>query len=650
MCGLAGFFDLSGKSNLDWPGTLTAMGAAIAHRGPDDDGIWFDANAGIGLAHRRLAVVDLSSAGHQPMVSPTGRFVLVFNGEIYNHLEVRTQLEAQRRLAPWRGHSDTETLLAAIEAWGLDATLRACVGMFALALWDREEQALLLARDRLGEKPLYYGRHGDQVLFGSELKALQAHPAFSRTVDRNALALLLRHDYIPAPYSVFEHVRKLPAGTWIKLQRTNPDAQPQAYWSMRDVVANGLRQPMEGDVPQLVQTLDQQLRESIRMQMLADVPLGAFLSGGVDSSTVVALMQAQTSRRVKTFTIGFEEADFDEAPHARAVAQHLGTDHSELYVTGRQALDLVPSLPTLFDEPFADSSQLPTHLLAKLTRQHVTVALSGDGGDEIFGGYGRYFLARSLWRKTGRLPNVLRRSVVAGLHALPSAAWDAAARPITGLLAPRHRSIGDRVHKLADVLRHDRPQQLYRHLVSHWRNPADVVIGAHEPATALTSSEAWPPTQSFEQWMMFVDTVSYLPDDILVKVDRAAMGVALETRVPLLDHRIVELAWRLPQQMKMRGREGKWLLRQVLFQYVPRALVERPKMGFGIPLGPWLRGPLRAWAEELLDASRLRREGYFHVEPIRQKWAEHLSGQRNWHPALWNVLMFQAWLDHQASR
>jgi asparagine synthase (glutamine-hydrolysing) len=428
------------------------------------------------------------------------------------------------------------------------------------------------------------------------------------------------------------------------------DAHPVAYWTMHEVVTNGLRHPLDAAPDALMQTLDSQMRESIRMQMLADVPLGAFLSGGIDSSVVAALMQAQSTRPVKTFTIGFEEAGYDEAPHARAVARHLGTDHTELYVTGRQALDLVPHLPVLFDEPFADSSQLPTHLLAKLTRQHVTVALSGDGGDELFGGYGRYFLARSLWKRIGRLPGVLRRSVVAGLRSVPSGAWDIATRPIAGLLPPRHRAIGDRVHKLADVLRHDRPHDLYRHLISHWRNPAEVVIGASEPVTALTSSATWPSTNSFEQWMMYVDTVSYLPDDILVKVDRAAMAVALETRVPLLDHRLVELAWRLPLDVKMRASQGKWLLRQVLHRYVPPALVERPKMGFGIPLEQWLRGPLRGWAEELLDPSRLRREGYFHADLIRQKWAEHLSGQRNWHPALWNVLMFQAWLQQQSKQ
>lgn len=651
MCGIAGFFVTRAGAAPDWTATLAAMGNALEHRGPDDAGTWFDAEAGIGFAHRRLAIVDLSQAGHQPMVSATQRFVLAFNGEIYNHLALREQLQSESRAPHWRGHSDTETLLAAVEAWGLQATLQASVGMFAIALWDRQEQALFLARDRLGEKPLYYGWQDGVLLFGSELKALQAHPAFAGSVDRRALALLLRHDYVPAPYSIFSQVQKLPAASWIRLDRRGGDAEPTAYWSLKEVAERGLSAPLQASPAELVRLLDQQLRESVRAQMLSDVPLGAFLSGGIDSSTVVALMQAQSARPVKTFSIGFSEAGYDEAPHARAVAQHLGTEHTELYVSGRQALDLVPALPTLFDEPFADSSQLPTHLLARMTRQHVTVALSGDGGDELFGGYGRYFLSRNVWQRTRRLPGVVRHSMTRGLHALPTSAWDTLTRPLSALLPPRlrQRSIGDRLHKLADVLRHERSASLYRHLISHWRHPEEVVIGGKEPVTMLTDATQWPRTDSFEHWMMYVDAVSYLPDDILVKVDRAAMAVSLETRVPMLDHRLVELAWQLPLGLKMRGNQGKWLLREVLFQYVPRTLVERPKMGFGVPMDQWLCGPLRPWAEELLDESRLRREGYFHPEPIRRKWAEHLSGQRNWHPALWNVLMFQAWLEKQRS-
>lgn len=625
-----------------------AMARRIAHRGPDDAGAWVDAQAGIALAHRRLAIVDLSAAGHQPMVSASSRYMLVYNGEIYNHAELRSALDTGA-VVNWRGHSDTETLLAGFDAWGIEATLQKTVGMFALALWDRQEQALCLARDRLGEKPLYYGWQGETFLYGSELKALKAHPAFRGEIDRGALALMLRHNYIPAPYSIYRGIRKLPPGTCLKLVAGRQDAEPLPYWSLREVVRQGQVQPFAGSEQDAVLALEMRLREAVGLQMVADVPLGAFLSGGIDSSTIVALMQAQSSRPVKTFTIGFHEQGYDEAGHAAAVAKHLGTDHTELYVTPEQALAVIPRLPALYDEPFSDPSQIPTFLVSQLARQQVTVSLSGDAGDELFGGYDRYFWAGSIQRKLGRIPVSLRTVAAQALRRLSPQAWTRLYHPVSGVLPSRMRMAqpGDKAHRLADIMMAGSPEEIYRGLVSHWKHPDEIVIGATESATVLTDHASWPAHQDFEQRMMYIDTMSYLPDDILAKVDRAAMGVALETRVPFLDHRVVELAWQLPTSMKIRDGQGKWVLKQVLHKYLPKALFERPKMGFGVPIDSWLRGPLRAWAESLLNEARLAREGFFNPAPIRQKWREHLSGERNWQYLLWDVLMFQAWLEEQ---
>ena len=663
MCGLTGFFQLGGFSAADAKAMATAMAQRIVHRGPDDGGVWADADAGLVLAHRRLSILDLSPAGHQPMLSTSERYVIVFNGEIYNHLELRRELEAsnlhphprkEREISfegggnvAWRGHSDTETLLAGFEAWGVEATLKKTVGMFALALWDRAERTLTLARDRTGEKPLYYGWQGDTFLFGSELKALKAHPAFRGEIDRDALSLLLRHNYIPAPYSIYKGIRKLPPGTYLHLLMGKREGEPVHYWALREVAERGPAQPFAGSETEAVLALEALLLESIGLQMIADVPLGAFLSGGVDSSTVVALMQAQSSRPVKTFTIGFHEVGYDEAKHARAVARHLGTEHTELYVTPEQAQAVIPQLPALYDEPFADSSHIPTFLVSQLAKRHVTVSLSGDAGDELFGGYNRYFWATSIWRKLGRIPVPLRKMAASSLSIFSTQAWNRLYAPVSGLLPLRLRVAqpGDKVHKLAEILAASSPEEIYRGLVSHWKHPANVVIGATEPPTALTDRSSWPAMHDFAQRMMYLDAMSYLPDDILVKVDRAAMGVSLETRVPLLDHRVVEFAWRLPLSMKIRQDRGKWILRQVLYKYVPKELMERPKMGFGVPIDSWLRGPLRDWAAALLDEARLKREGFFNPVPIRQKWREHLSGERNWQYYLWDVLMFQAWLE-----
>jgi asparagine synthase (glutamine-hydrolysing) len=681
MCGFAGLW--SGEpGSLDGAEAIaTRMANAIQHRGPDDFGAWVDAEAGIALSHRRLSIIDLSPAGHQPMRSASGRFVMVFNGEIYNHQAIRAELETSVSAVPgeekkpgWRGHSDTETLLAGFECWGVDATLAKTVGMFAIALWDLRERTLHLARDRFGEKPLYYGWAGHGAarafVFGSELKALRAFPGFANPVCRQALAQYMRFMYVPAPRSIYQHIYKLEPGCVLTVNHA-PPAQPPSqplrppashgslslrrWWSLSDVARAGTQSQL-GDEAEAVELLEQRLGDAVRLQSLADVPLGAFLSGGIDSSTIVALMQAQATRPIKTFTVGFEEAGFDESPHARAVATHLGTDHAELFVTAAEAQAVITELPAMYDEPFADSSQIPTHLVCRAARQHVTVALSGDAGDELFGGYNRYFWGPRVWDRLGWLPYPVRQALGAAITAVPVAGWDTLSRPANALL-PGGGAIahaGDKAHKLAARLAKVRDlDDLYLSLVSEWQDPAQVVLGdggsiVREPSSMLddplpdwdTTSAAQSPLR-----MMYRDSMTYLTDDILCKVDRAAMAISLETRVPFLDHRVVELAWRLPLDMKIRGDEGKWALRQILYKRVPRALIDRPKTGFGIPIGQWLRGPLYHWAESLLDEKRLQAEGYFRPLPIRQKWAEHLSGRRQHTAGLWAVLMFQCWLE-----
>jgi asparagine synthase (glutamine-hydrolysing) len=623
------------------------MAAAIINRGPDDGGVWSDVEACIALAHRRLSIVDLSPAGHQPMASVSGHYVIVFNGEIYNHLDMRAELEKSGASFQWRGHSDTETLLACIDVWGLEATLKKSIGMFAIALWDMQNRVLTLARDRMGEKPLYFGWQGSGehriFLFGSELKALKQHPSFLAPIDRDALCLLLRHNYISAPYSIYQGISKLEPGCLLTVSLEKPEPKKWKYWDTLEVARAGTKNQFAGSENEAVDALEKLAKDAVRQQMMADVPLGAFLSGGIDSSTVVALMQAQSSRPVKTFTIGFNEEGYNEAQHAKVVAQHLGTEHTELYVTSQQAMDVIPRLPSLYCEPFADSSQIPTFLVSQLARQHVTVSLSGDAGDELFCGYNRYQMTNDLWRKISRVPSPLRVLTAKGITSVAPKKWDRIARFIPG--ASRYAAVGDKLHKGAGVLACPAVDELYLGMVSHLPDPATWVIGGKEPLTRLTGEHAALNGLDPVERMMALDAVSYLPDDILVKVDRAAMGVSLESRVPFLDHRVVEFAWSLPLEYKLRDGQTKWPLRQVLYRYVPRELIDRPKMGFGIPLHDWLRGPLREWAEELLGEERLRREGFFHPEPIRQKWTEHLSGQRNWAALLWNVLMFQAWLE-----
>ena len=646
MCGFAGFLQV--KQTISAEGmseVVTRMSDTIRYRGPDDSGAWTDPAAGIALGHRRLSIIDLSPEGHQPMVSPSGRYVIAFNGEIYNFEDLREQLDGYR----WRGHSDTEVMLAAFERWGVEGALQRFNGMFAFALWDRTERLLHLARDRVGEKPLYYGWSGDTLLFGSELKALRAHPSWRAEIDRDALSSFLRYNYVPAPYSIYRGIGKLPPAHYLTVSTHARDARPQPYWSLKHAAESGVKSPIGMDEREAIDELDTLLRDAVRMRTVADVPVGVFLSGGIDSSTVVALMQAQSARPVRTFSIGFDEEAYNEAKHAKAVAAHLGTDHTELYVTPEQAMAVIPTLPEIYDEPFADSSQIPTILVSKLAREHVTVTLSGDGGDELFCGYVRYFWGRRIWNKIGRVPTGLRNLAGRALTAISPQSWNTLMGGVTRLVPATSLGelTGDRVHKLAEVLSVPSADVLYHGLISHWPRPDSIVHGAHEPATPITDPRQWAALDDFTSRMMYLDAVTYLPDDILVKVDRASMAVSLEARVPLLDHRVVEYAWRVPLSMKIRDGQGKWLLRQVLYRYVPRALIDRPKMGFGVPIDSWLRGPLRGWAEDLLDERKLREGGHFDPAPIREKWAEHLSGKRNWQYWLWDVLMFQAWLAKQ---
>lgn len=642
MCGISGILDRTASASPEALTSLArAMSETLRHRGPDDDGVWVEAAAGVAFGFRRLAIIDLSSSGHQPMQSACGRYVIVFNGEVYNFLALRAELEPRGHR--FRGHSDTEVMLAAISEWGLEHAVPRFVGMFAFALWDRTERTLHLVRDRLGIKPLYYGWIGSTFVFGSELKALRAHPGFRPEVDRNALALYLRHGYVPAPHSIYRGVFKLPPGTTLALRSDEPAPPvPVAFWSALETAKRGLDEPFSGSADEALAELDRLLRDAVRLRMIADVPIGAFLSGGIDSSTVVALMQAQSPRPVRTFTIGVRDAGYDEAAHAREVAKHLGTEHTELYIEPGHALELVPRIPDWYDEPFSDSSQLPTFLVSQLTRGHVTVALSGDGGDELFAGYTRYAWANPL-RLSLAIPLGMRRWLAARLEQISPARIDGLFEVLPGRIRPR--MAGDKTHKAASALRLADTEEIYRRLVSYWPDPESVTTGAVEPKGVLWDETIARALPNLIQRMQYLDLVTYLPDDILTKVDRASMAVGLEARVPLLDHRVVEFACRLPLGLKIRRGRKKWLLRQLLYRYVPRATVERPKMGFGIPIESWLRGPLREWAEALLAEQRLRQDGFFDPSPIREKWEEHLSGHRNWQYLIWDVLMFQAWRE-----
>ncbi len=642
MCGIAGFIGASniGGGNLD--DVAEAMAASLAHRGPDDQGIWTDAAAGTALVHRRLSIIDLSPAGHQPMISADERFVISYNGEVYSYQPIAAEFAARGH--KFRGHCDTEVILESFALNGVEPTLKRMIGMFAIALWDRRERTLTLIRDRLGIKPLYWAKFGQLFLFGSELKALRAHSGWTPRIDRNAVAAFMRHNYIPAPHTIYEGVHKLEPGTVLTLPWQG-EPRITRFWDARAVARDGINHPLQGSDSELTEQLEELLRDAVGRRMIADVPLGAFLSGGVNSSTVVALMQAARSGKVKTFSIGFDIPGFDEAPHAAAVARHLQTEHTELMVTSDQALDVIPRLPQWYDEPFADSSQIPTYLVSAMTRRHVTVALSGDGGDELFAGYNRYQLTQQFWRTLSLLPRSLRKSAAAAVSAIAPDRWTSLLSALPSRLRPPQA--GDKVHKVASVLKLDSADAVYRRLVSHWE-PSEVMLQAREPRSILDDESVRREFPDLLSRMQFLDLVTYLPDDILTKVDRASMAVALEARVPLIDHRVVEFTWRLPQEAKVRGGTSKWLLRQVLYRHVPPALIERPKMGFGIPLGEWLRGPLRGWAETLLNEKRLREAGLLDPAVVGRYWQEHIDGRRNWQYLLWNVLMLEAWRERWA--
>jgi asparagine synthase (glutamine-hydrolysing) len=639
MCGITGFWNFSNsETNADLTAAINRMSDRIRHRGPDDSGSWVDQGSGVALGFRRLAILDLSPTGHQPMFSANERYVMVFNGEVYNYAELRNELDSAGYT--FRGTSDTEVMLAGILEWGLERAVGRFNGMFAIALWDRHEKKLHLIRDRIGVKPLYYGWHGNTLLFGSELKALSAHPLFKPEVDRESLTLYLRYGYVPAPHSIFQGVKKLTPGVILTFDESlrQADGNRISYWSARETAERGLQNPFQGSDQDATSALDELLKESVRERMIADVPLGAFLSGGIDSSTIVALMQAQSTRPVKTFTIGFQEPGYNEAEYAKEVSLHLKTDHTDLYVSSRDALDVIPQIPAMFDEPLGDSSQIPTYLVSKLARQSVTVSLSGDGGDELFGGYSRYLRSLKVWSLVGPVPKVARS--IAGNIFEGASKLDWQKITSNGRLATRF-------YYLSEITKVKSADELYWRFSSHWDQPAQVVINGREPSAfhmAAVNSQLLP---DFAQRMMYLDLMTYLPDDILVKLDRASMAASLEGRVPFLDdHRVVEFAWRLPLHMKIRSGQGKWILRQVLQQYLPQRMIERPKMGFGVPIDSWLRGPLRAWAEDLLDENRLRREGYLDPTPVRKKWTEHLQSQKDWQYPLWYVLMFQDWLGH----
>ncbi|MFM8608580.1 MAG: asparagine synthase (glutamine-hydrolyzing) [Hyphomicrobiales bacterium] len=634
MCGIAGFVDLAVDGDVE--ARLRTMGEAIAYRGPDDSGTFHDAATGVGFVHRRLAIVDLTSAGHQPMRSSSGRFVIVFNGEIYNHVELRRAFEASGHGVAWNGHSDTETLLRGFEVWGIKETLARAVGMFAFALYDQSKRQLFLARDRMGEKPLYYGISQGVFLFGSELKALRAHPSFGSEIDRDALLSLLRHQYCGGARSIYKSISKLLPGSLLTFDLSSKNFEIEPYWSLNEAARHGLEHRFSLSDQDAIDQFDELLKQSIGLQMMADVPVGAFLSGGVDSSLIVAEMQRQSLRPVKSFTIGFEEDAFNEAPFARAVAHHLGTDHKEYFISPREALDLIPHLPSLYDEPLADVSQIPTFLVSRIARQAVTVSLSGDAGDELFAGYTTYAHAETLMRLHDYIP--------ASFRSLTSYVVKSGAR-LSEVLGNSQRA--RQLALSAFVLNVETKSELTNRLTQFWSDESAPVLGTknhkhhQNPFSDLALSDL--------ERMIANDMITYLPDDILVKVDRAAMAVSLETRVPLLDHRIVEFALSLPMSLRRRDGEGKWIMRQVLDRYVPRALIDRPKKGFGVPLAQWLRGPLREWALDLLSPTAIKRDGLFDPHAIARALDDHMSGRRDRHNDLWSVLVAQQWLEAQRS-
>ncbi len=655
MCGITGIFGNLRKEEFD--SSIHEMSATLNHRGPDDAGTWINEENGVAFGHQRLSIIDLSSAGHQPMVSPCGRFTTVFNGEIYNHLQLRDKLNTSANKQSWKGHSDTETLVTAFSQWGIEKTLQQLVGMFAIAVWDSKEKRLSLIRDRFGEKPLYYGWSNGVFLFGSELKALQKYKRFSNQIDRGALSLYMKYMYVPTPYSIFRDIYKLEPGCILQIDKgTKPPTLPLfapfrdqginiAHWYSISNMAQAGQKNLITDQNDAVDLIEKTLLESVRSQLISDVPLGAFLSGGIDSSVITALMQKVCKDPVKTFTIGFEESSFNEAIYAKEVSRHLGTEHHELYVTSSDAFKVIPHLPTLYDEPFADSSQIPTYLVSKLARESVTVSLSGDAGDELFGGYNRYLWGSRVWNKVRWMPLIVRQTLGVAINKISVNTWDSIGNSLPN--SSRVSLMGDKAHRMAHRLKNVKSlDDVYHSLVTEgYKEDGLVVNDKAALITKLDNNDIVSGIVDFEHRMMLLDSLTYLPDDILTKVDRAAMGVSLETRIPFLDYRVAELAWRLPLDTKINNGETKWPIRQVLYKYVPKELIERPKAGFAIPVGQWIRGPLREWAADLLNEERIRREGYFNPELVQQLWQQHLSGKYDWTPRLWAILMFQAWLD-----
>ena len=637
MCGIAGYIgEIKNPSDC-----LTKMAQAINHRGPDSNGLWIG-QEGIGLAHTRLSILDLSTAGHQPMHSVSGNYVLIFNGEIYNHEYLRSELESISN-RNWLGHSDTETLLASIEEWGIEDTLAKVKGMFAIALWDKKSKNLYLSCDRIGEKPLYYGWVNQQFVFASELKSIKQFPAFKNEIDRNSLAMFLRFNSIPAPYSIYENIYKLEPGQIIKIHSKSKQVQKNSFWSIEEVYKNGNMNKFTGTSKEAVDKLEHLLSSAVSSQMQSDVPLGAFLSGGIDSSTIVALMQSFSNSKVNTFTIGFSSKEYDEAKHAAKVAKYLGTDHYDKYVTDSDALNVIPNLPNIYDEPFADSSQIPTFLVSEFAKQKVTVALSGDAGDELFGGYNRYIFSEKTLNTIFKAPSIIKKLISKSIFSISEEKWSSL---LSSHLNNRFANIGNKIYKTADILSSKNVRDLHLKLVSQIYNPSEWLKNANEYKSKLNDDIVRFEELNSIESMMAYDLISYLPTDILTKVDRAAMSVSLETRIPFLDLDVIEFSASLPVEFKIRNGVSKWALREVLYRYVPKDLIERPKMGFGVPLAEWLRGPLKDWAESLLDEKRLQHEGFFNVEFVRDKWLEHLSGNRNWSFQLWNVLIFQAWLEN----
>ena len=648
MCGINGFYS---NSSFTFDNVILKMNSAISHRGPDTNGVWQDKNSGIVLGHQRLSIIDLSAAGNQPMRSNSGRFILTYNGEIYNHLEIRKEIEKSNSNIKWYGNSDTETLLEAIDFWGIEITLQKIDGMFAFGLWDQKTRCLTLVKDRIGEKPLYYGWQGKGdnkiFLFSSELKALKMHPEFKGEINRDAIALQLRHNCIPAPYSIYKDIHKLLPGCYLQLKESDLKKclipQSKIYWSLTESAIYGNNNQLMLSEIDIQKGLEKHLQSSVKNQMISDVPIGAFLSGGIDSSTVVALMQSQSNHPIKTFTIGFSEEDYSEAKYAKKIAKHLGTDHTELYVSSKMAMEIIPKLPSIYDEPFSDSSQIPTYLVSQLAKQHVKVSLSGDGGDELFCGYNRYIMSKKFSNIFRLMPLFFRKILSNRLELISTKNWNRLSN-----LSPflnQYSNFGAKMHKVVNVLKAKNLNDLYYMLCSHWQNPTELLINSKEPGTLLTEFKPELKGLNSQQQMMALDFITYLSDDILVKVDRAAMASSLETRVPFLDHKLIEYVWKIPHSLKFRNGQGKWILRQILNQYVPENLTKRSKMGFGIPIDTWLRGPLRDWAENLLNEKRLKEEGFFNPKLIRNKWEDHLSDKRNWQSDLWDILMFQAWID-----